>query len=71
MVKFKISHAKRWADRLVEISDRFDAGDCSLAEYMVEIRAVKEITNLAFIEAKYGNKSFLSTEAKPVKTIEV
>jgi len=69
-IKLKINHAKRWADRLMDISNRFDNGEVSLAEYMVEIRAVKEIGNLAYVEAVYGERSFLKEDIN-TKVIEI
>ena len=70
-IEFKITNARHWADRLANASRKFDNKEISLAEYMVEIRAVKEITNLAYIDAVHGERTFLKDTVNKQLIIEV
>ena len=72
-VKVKVTHATYWADSLLEKSKLFKAGKISLAEYILEVRAVREIKNLAIVDAAVGHQTFLKDEvlSKKLTTIDV
>jgi len=71
-IEVNITHSKYWAKSLMEKSKAFKAGKISLAEYLIEIRAVREIKNLALVDAAVGHQTFLKDTVKEkTLTIEI
>lgn len=71
-VKIKVTHAKYWADSLMEKSKLFKEGKISLAEYIIEVRAVREIKSLAMVDAAMGHQTFLKDKiVDKILTIDV
>lgn len=71
-IKVSITHSKYWANSLMEKSKDFKAGKISLAEYLIEIRAVRELKNLAMVDAAVGHQTFLKDDvSSKVTTIEI
>ena len=70
--KVVVTHAEYWATSLMRKSKEFKAGKISLAEYILEVRAVREIKNLALVDAAVGHQTFLKDAIATKKlTIDV
>lgn len=70
--KVTVTHAQYWADSLLKKSKLFKSGKISLAEYILEVRAVREIKNLAIVDAAVGHQTFLKDEVTAeALTVEV
>ena len=71
-INIKVTHAKEWSERLLEASANFKAGKLSIAGYALEIKAVREVKNLAIADAVIGHQTFLKDEiTSKIITIEV
>lgn len=70
IVEVKTTVAAWWAEELKKATEEFSAGDISIIEYSMKIKAAREVKNIAIIDAIAGHETFLKDEVTRVKELK-